>query len=130
MALKLHFRLSNLYLYNMTKYIILVREPDGRADQPTEEQQKTHRANWNKWFEKYGKAGNFLGGSALSLNGKMIKGPEAMIVDDIHKVDTEIIGGYLLIQASDLDSAVDIAREIPVFEVDGYLEVRELMVTD
>lgn len=113
----------------MTKYIILVREPDGRADQPTEEQQKIHRANWNKWFEKYGKAGNFLGGSALSLNGKMIKGPNVEIVDDIHKVGTEIIGGYLLIQADDLDSAVNIAKEIPVFEVDGYLEVRELMVT-
>jgi hypothetical protein len=113
----------------MTKYIILVREPDGRANQPTEEQQKTHRANWNKWFEKYGKSGNFLGGSALSLNGKMIKGHDAKVVDDIHKVDTEIVGGYLLIQADSLDSAVDIAREIPVFEVDGYLEVRELMVT-
>ena len=31
----------------MTKYIILVREPDGRADQPAEEQQAAHRANWN-----------------------------------------------------------------------------------
>jgi hypothetical protein len=113
----------------MTKYIILVREPDGRADKPTEEQQNTHRANWNKWFEKYGKTGNFLGGSALSLNGKMIKGPGAEIVNDIHKVGTEVVGGYLLIQADDLDSAVNIAREVPVFEVDGYLEVRELMVT-
>ena len=113
----------------MTKYIILVREPDGRADQPTEEQNKAHRANWNIWFEKYGIAGNLLGGSALSLNGKMIKGPDAAIVDDIHKVGTEIVGGYILIQADDLDKAVEIAREIPVFEVDGYLEVRELMVT-
>jgi hypothetical protein len=114
----------------MNKYIILVREPDGRADQTTEEQQKTHRANWNKWFEKYGKAGNFLGGSALSLNSKMIKGPEAEVVDDIHKAGTEIVGGYLLIQADNLNSAVEIARAIPVFQADGYLEVRELMATN
>jgi hypothetical protein len=113
----------------MKKFIILVREPDGRADQPAEEQQKEHRANWNKWFEKYGKSGNFLGGSALSLNGKIIKGREAAVIDEIHKVGTEIVGGYLLVQAEDLDTAVEIAREIPVFEVDGYLEVRELMIT-
>jgi len=113
----------------MTKYIILVREPDGRADQPTEEQQAAHRVNWNKWFDKYGKSGNFLGGSALSLTGKMIKGPDAKVVNDIHKVGTEVVGGYLLIQAENLDKAVEMAREIPVFEVDGYLEVRELMVT-
>jgi len=113
----------------MTKYIILVREPDGRADQPTEEQQSTHRANWNKWFEKHGPTGNFLGGSALSLNGKVIKGPDAEVIDGIHKVGAEIVGGYFLIQAENMDKAVEMAREIPVFEVDGYLEVRELQVT-
>jgi len=113
----------------MLRFIILVREPDGRADTPTEEENKAHRANWNQWFEKYGKSGNFQGGSALSLNGKLIKGPDAVVVDDIHRVGTEIVGGYLLIQAENLDEAVAIAREIPVFEVGGYLEVRELMVT-
>lgn len=113
----------------MTKYIILVREPDGRADQLTEKRQSAHRANWNKWFEKHGPTGNFLGGSALSLNGKMIKGPDAQVVNDIHKTGTEIVGGYLLVQAENMDKAVEMAREIPVFEVDGYLEVRELMVT-
>ncbi|MBS1524963.1 MAG: hypothetical protein JST19_04905 [Bacteroidetes bacterium] len=113
----------------MQRFIILVREPDGRAVTPPEEENKVHRANWNKWFDKYKKTGNFLGGSALSLNGKLIKGPEAAVIDDIHKTGTEIVGGYLLIQADSLDAAVEIAREIPVFEVDGYLEVRELMVT-
>ncbi|MBS1530555.1 MAG: hypothetical protein JSU01_09625 [Bacteroidetes bacterium] len=113
----------------MERFLILVREPDGRAVTPTEEETKAHRANWNKWFEKYGKSGNLQGGSALSLNGKMIKGRDAAIINDIHKTGTEIVGGYLLIQAENLDEAVAIAREIPVFEVDGYLEVRELMVT-
>lgn len=112
----------------MQKFIILVREPDGRADDHTKEEIKAHRANWNKWFEKYSKAGNFLGGSALSLNGKIIKGRDATVINEIHKVDTEVVGGYLLIQANDLDKAVEIAREIPVFEFDGYLEVRELQV--
>jgi hypothetical protein len=114
----------------MIKFIILVREPDGRMDEHTEEEHIAHRDNWNKWFEKYGKSGYFLGGSALSLNGNVIIGPDAKVVDDIHKVGTEIVGGYLLIQAEDLDKAVEIAREIPVFEVGGYLEVRELQVTN
>jgi hypothetical protein len=113
----------------MERYLILVREPDGRSHTPAEEEAKIHRANWNKWLEKYRKTGNLQGGSALSLNGKMLKGADAAVIDDIHKVDTEIVGGYLLIQAENLDAAVAIAREIPVFEVEGYIEVRELMVT-
>lgn len=113
----------------MTKFIVLVREPDGRMDEHTEDEQAAHRANWKKWLDKYGKSGNLLGGSALSLNGKIITGPDAKVVDDIHKVGTEIVGGYILLQAEDLDEAVAIASGIPVFEVGGYLEVRELQVT-
>lgn len=113
----------------MKKFIVLVREPDGRVNEPSAEDQQAHRSNWNNWFNKYGKAGNFLGGSALSLRGKIIKGPDAQVIDEIYKAGTEIVGGYLLIQAEGLNEAVEIAREIPVFEVDGYLEVRELQVT-
>jgi hypothetical protein len=112
----------------MKQFIVLVREPDGRADEHTGQELKQHRENWNNWFAKYKKSGNFSGGSALSLNGKLIKGENAGVINDIHKVGTEIIGGYLLLKAETLNEAVEIAREIPVFEFDGYLEVRELQV--
>lgn len=112
----------------MKEFIVLVREPDGRADQHTAEELKLHREKWNNWFTKYIKSGHFQGGSALSLNGKMIKGVDTHIINDIHKIGSEIVGGYLLLKAEDLNEAVKIAREIPVFEFEGYLEVRELQV--
>jgi hypothetical protein len=58
----------------------------------------------------------------------MVKGYDADIIDDIHKVGTEIVGGYLLIQAEDLDNAVEITRELPVYEFDGYAEVRPFKI--
>ncbi|HEY9004046.1 MAG TPA: YciI family protein [Mucilaginibacter sp.] len=112
----------------MKDFIVLVREPDGRADEHTAEELKLHREKWDNWFAKYSKSGHFKGGSALSLNGKIIKGVDATVINDIHKIDSEIIGGYLLLKAEDLNEAVEIAREIPVFEFEGYLEVRELQV--
>ena len=114
----------------MKQFIVLVREPDGRTDEHTAQELKQHREKWNNWFAKYSKSGKFSGGSALSFSGKLIKGENAEVINDIHKVGTEIIGGYLLLKAGSLDEAVEIAREIPVFEFDGYLEVRELQVDD
>ena len=58
----------------------------------------------------------------------MIKGPNAEVIDDIHKVGTEIVGGYLLLQANNLDEAVEIARELPVYEFNGYAEVRPFKI--
>jgi hypothetical protein len=58
----------------------------------------------------------------------MVRGNDAEVIDDIHKVGTEIVGGYLLIQAEDLDNAVEITRELPVYEFDGYAEVRPFKI--
>jgi hypothetical protein len=112
----------------MEQFIILLREPDGRADEHAEQEMQEHREKWNNWFVKYAKEGNLVGGNALSLYGKMIKGHNAEVIDDIHKVGTEIVGGYLLLQANNLDEAVEIARQLPVYEFDGYAEVRPFKI--
>jgi hypothetical protein len=112
----------------MEQFIVILREPDGRTDEHDEQEVIAHREKWNNWFAKYAKAGNLVGGNALSLYGKMIRGYDAEVIDDIHKVGTEIVGGYLLIQAENLDDAVEIARELPVYEFDGYAEVRPFKV--
>jgi len=113
----------------MKDFLILIREPDGRANAHDEQEAAQHRKNMNDWFEQYGKGGYIQNGSALSLNGRQIKGRNAQVVEQIHRVGTEIVGGYLILKADDLDEAVAIMQTFPVYEVDGYVEVRELMKT-
>lgn len=38
----------------------------------------------------------------------------------------EIIGGFLLLNAVDLDEATEIMTTCPIFEFDGIAEIREL----
>jgi len=113
----------------MEDFLILIREPDGRLNAHNEQETAMHRKNMNAWFEKYGKAGHIQNGSALSLTGKQIKGRDAQIIDQIHQVGTEIVGGYIILAAKDLDDAAAIMQTFPVYEVDGYIEIRELMKT-
>lgn len=113
----------------MKDFLVIVREPDGRLDPHTTDETAKHREHMKTWFESYGKAGNIRGGSALSLIGKQIKGLDATVIDQIHQVGTEIVGGYIILKAEDLDDAVTIMQTFPVYEVDGYVEVRELMQT-
>lgn len=110
----------------MKNYIVLFREPDGRAGQHSTEDTARHQQNWKAWFDKYGKEGKLAGGSGLSLNGRIIKGNHPTISEDIHHVGTEIIGGFLLLKAESLDEATSIAASCPIFEFDGYAEVREM----
>jgi len=48
------------------------------------------------------------------------------ITKTTHTVGTEIVGGFLLLKADSLDAATDIARTCPIYEFDGYAEVREM----
>ncbi|MDH7461011.1 YciI family protein [Chitinophagaceae bacterium 26-R-25] len=108
----------------MQNFLILFREPDGRLDEHSAEEIVVHQSNWKTWLAKWGERLN--GGNSLTLNGKMIKGRNSEVINDIHKVGTEIVGGFLLLKAENLDEAVSIVQSCPIFEFDGYAEVREL----
>lgn len=108
----------------MKNYLVLFREPDGRTDQHSDEEISAHQANWKSWMETYGKAGNLAGGSGLTLNGRVIK--DGVVKNHVHQNGTEIVGGFLLLKAADLDAATAIARSCPIYEFGGYAEVREM----
>ncbi|WP_332369613.1 YciI family protein [Spirosoma telluris] len=39
----------------------------------------------------------------------------------------EIVGGYLILTAANVDEAVDLAQGCPLFETDGTVEVRPII---
>lgn len=109
----------------MKKFIVLFREPDGRTEKHPEDSIKAHQENWKNWLSIWGEKGNLAGGSGLTLTGRMIKGKGDIITHEIHKSGTEIVGGYLLLNATDFDEAVDIMKTCPIYAFGGYSEIRE-----
>ncbi len=65
------------------------------------------------------------GGGGLTLNGCLIKGMDTSNERDPLRRH-RIAGGYLLIKAKDLEEAVKIIRDCPIYEFDGYAEIREV----
>lgn len=110
----------------MKNYIILFRESDGRMDEHSQDELKNHRENWAQWLNKWRVEGRLTGGNSLTLEGRLITGDGSAISKTPHKVGTEIIGGFLLLKAQDLDEAAEIASSCPIFEAKGYAEVREM----
>jgi hypothetical protein len=72
-----------------------------------------------------------LGGNALesvtTATTLRRDGSDKFAVTDGPFVETkEALGGYYLVEAPDLDAAIEIARDVPVLE--GGLEVRPILV--
>src|SRR5690349_1390842 len=69
------------------------------------------------WFERLQQQGHLKGGQPLEREGRTVSGKSGRLVADGPFAESkEVIGGYLLVQANDLDHAEAIARGCPVLE--------------
>lgn len=107
------------------KYIVILREPDGRTINHADEESARHQLTWKNWLEKWGESGNLIGGSSLTLNGRIVKGDGTIVLDELHKIGPEIVGGFLLINAKDINEATEIMKTCPIYDFEGYAEIRE-----
>ena len=65
----------------------------------------------------------------MTLAGKVMRPTAAglHVSEGPYRVNgREIVGGYLLIKAIDFDEAVALMQTCPVFDADGFVEIREM----
>ena len=110
----------------MKQFLILFREADGRAGTHQPEEIQRHQQNWQQWIEQQSTAGKWIGGSPLTLTGATIN-TDQHIHNGLYAIGTEIVGGFIILHAASLEEATAIAQTCPIFEFDGYAEVREMI---
>jgi len=107
----------------MADFMLIFRGGDGTGDSP--EQLQQHMQQWMAWFERLTKSGVYKGaGAPLEKAGKVVRGTRRAISDGPYAEAKDLVGGYAIVEAKDLDAAVEIARGCPTYEKDGAVEVR------
>jgi hypothetical protein len=109
----------------MSEFVYLYRgaEP-GRS--PEAAQQVMQK--WMTWLKDLGEKGHIKDqGQPLEPTGKLVKGKQKTVTDGPFAETKDVIGGYTLIEARDLDQAVQLSKGCPIFEIDGAVEVRPVM---
>lgn len=82
-------------------------------------------ARFTKWMESMTAKGIVLGTAGLEVSGKVLRrSGEVIVTDGPDPEATEIVGGYVLITASDLEEAVEVARGCPGLDYRMAVEVR------
>jgi hypothetical protein len=87
---------------------------------------QANMGKWTAWIEGLAKQGRFTGGQPLGREGKVMRGGKKVITDGPFAEAKDVVGGYLIVKASSLDDATELARGCPIFEVDGLVEVRPI----
>lgn len=108
----------------MPSYLYLFRGGETRNLSPQAMQE--HMQKWGAWIADLGKQGYFKGGDPLAEEGRVLRGRQKTVTDGPYAETKDIVGGYLIVSAPDLDQAVELARGCPIFENEGSVEVREV----
>jgi hypothetical protein len=95
---------------------------------PTELQQ--HLAKWNAWINSLLAAGRLAGAHALEhpATGKTLLGRDRIVSDGPYAESKDLVTGAMIVEAESLAEATELARDCPIFEHDGSVEVRPVVV--
>lgn len=84
-------------------------------------------SEWMNWQAKMGEQGILKEGNALQSKSKRITGRERTVSDRSSTELKEIIGGYYIVKAESFDDAIKIAQDYPDYDLNGTVEIREVI---
>lgn len=108
----------------MAEFMYLYRGYEQPAS-PEELQKKT--AKWMDWLKDLSDKGHLKSlGEPLHPDGKVVKGAKKQVIDGPYAEAKDVVGGYSIILAKDIEQAVSFTLGCPIFEDDGSVEVRPI----
>jgi hypothetical protein len=109
--------------------MLMVRGTDWHKDLSPEEIQQAV-GQMMTWFQDLLESGSAIGGNPLAPTGRVVKsGQGGTILDGPFAETKETIGGYFMLTTTDLDEAVQIARQCPGLKHGIELDVRPVLDT-
>lgn len=110
----------------MKEFMLIFRMTPNADFQPSPEQMQESIKHWQDWIGGIAAQGKFVSTNQLSFTGKTLKA-DGVITDGPYAEVKEIVGGYIIVQAANLDEALKLAAGCPILQVGGHVEVREIM---
>jgi hypothetical protein len=107
----------------MSQYLVLIYESEAAYANADEQLFKQIMADHNEFGAKHAAA--IKGGEALQPSAATTSIRGSVVTDGPFAETKEMLGGYYLIEAADLDEALAIAKDVPARF--GGVEVRPIM---
>jgi hypothetical protein len=111
----------------MKQFLMLVRTEGDYLEELSADQQKDHVQKVGGYIEKLMQEGRLKSAQPLEMEGTIITSTKGKLKDGPFNETKEVIAGYFLIEASDLNEAINIARENPVLDNEkARIEIRPI----
>jgi len=114
----------------MSDFVFLLRsqEDDYQAAMGTPERAQKSLQAWMAWIQELEAKGQLKNqGIPLERSGKTVRGPSLTVSDGPFTEVKDMVIGFIVIEARDLEQAVEIAKGCPLVLGGGGVEIRPVM---
>ena len=109
----------------MAEFMIFIK--GGEYDDHSPEEMQAVIQKFINWANRLREENRYKYADKLNDDGFILSAnKEGKIVDGPFVESKEAIGGFYIIEATDYDDALEIARSCPVFDYNGSVEVRKI----
>jgi hypothetical protein len=108
------------------QYMLIVRY---RMDVPAPdaETMKANGQHWGEFIGKLAQSGKLVSGLRPEQAGRTISGKDKTVQESAYMGDKAVVSSFFVIKAADLDEATTIAKQCPIYELGGSVEIRGIM---
>jgi len=110
----------------MKDYMFIIRGGENMDEVYDAEAMQEHMQKWQTWMGGMAQEGKLVGGEPLMNEGKALTNGGTKVTDRPLVEGKELVGGYIIVKATTLDEATEMAKGCPGFEHDCTIEVREI----
>lgn len=112
----------------MKNFMLIFRNSSDAVKMSPEESQQNMQ-QWFSWIGDLQSKGIYTGGEALMPTGKTVKKGN-VVTDGPYAESKEMVGGFFIIKAANIEEASEIAKGCPDLPQGGTVEVRDVVVFD
>jgi hypothetical protein len=108
----------------MSEFVFLYR---GQVRSDSAEQRQKTVQKWAAWITDLNQRGLIVSpGQPLEDTGRIVESPSKVVHDGPFAEIKDLVNGFTIITAADIDEAAEIAKGCPVFADQGRVEVRQV----
>jgi len=114
----------------MSEFMLLYRNTNEafRETMGSPEKVQQSMTKWRAWMNEMMEKGQLRNiGQPLERVGKVVGGKNRSVTDGPYAEAKDVVGGYSIIEARDLEQAAQVASGCPVLEAGGSVEIRPVM---
>lgn len=110
----------------MKEFMMIFHGGDYESGELSPEQFQAKMTLWDKWVGELRENDLFINGHALKNKSAEVKNDDLVLTDRPFVEANEIVTGYFVVKANDLEHARSLTKGYPDFDLGGKVEIREI----